>query len=230
MDRNKNFSSAPNPVPPKKYFDVDKLSLTQHRYARNFRTPAMRPHLELFQGLNVEPLLQQLAAHPELWDAITVRQAYPGSAHADTQCIFVRGPLGFTPDLYFNDLGSVDFSAQQVLTRAMSLVEFACAQIGASQLGRVLIVNLKPGGHVTPHIDEGKYANHFARFHIVLTTNKHCTNTTGGETKHWRSGSLWWFDHKQMHTADNDGATDRVHLIFDAVSPAFRVGGDSLSS
>jgi membrane peptidoglycan carboxypeptidase len=59
----------------------------------------MRPHLELFQGLNVEPLLQQLAAHPELWDEITVRQAYPGSAHADTQCIFVRGPLGFTPDL-----------------------------------------------------------------------------------------------------------------------------------
>ena len=190
----------------------------------------MRPHLELLRDLNVEPLLWQLEANPELWDEHTVRQSYPGSAHVDTECIFVRGPLGFTPELYFNDLGSCDFTSQKALPQVMPLVERLCVHIGATRLGRVLIVNLRPGGHVTPHIDEGRYADHFARFHLVLSTNNRCTNTTGEQTDHWRAGSFWWFDHKQVHAADNAGDTDRVHLIFDAVSSAFRVGGDSLSS
>ena len=190
----------------------------------------MRPHLELIQDLNVNSLIAQLEARPELWAEHTVRQDYPGSAHADTQCIFVRGPLGFTPELYFNDLGSRDFQSQRFLTKAMPLVELLCAEIEATQLGRVLIVNLKPGGYVTSHVDEGKYADHFSRFHVVLTTNSRCTNTTGGQRAHWPQGSFWWFDHKQPHAARNEGDTDRIHLIFDAVSPEFRVGGDSLSS
>jgi len=180
----------------------------------------MRPHLELFQDLNVEPLLQQLNAHPELWDEITVRQAYPGSAHADTKCIFIRGPLGFTPELYFNDLGSVDYPIeQQTLPAAMPLVEYVCSMLGVTQLGRVLIVKLKAGGMVERHIDEGLYADHFARLHIVLTTNPDCLNFTARHVDHWKPGSVWWFNHKLKHFAVNEGETDRIHMIVDVVMP-----------
>jgi hypothetical protein len=33
-------------------------------------------------------------------------------------------------------------------------------------------------------------------------------------------GELWWFDHGAVHSVVNDG-DDRIHLIFDAVAPAY---------
>ena len=177
----------------------------------------MPPHFALLHRLDVQPLVRQLDENPGLWDQNTLRQSYPGSAHADTQCIFVRGPLGFTPQLYFNDLGCCDFLSQRLLTEAMPLVEQTCALLGSTQLGRVLIVKLRPGGFVTPHVDEGKYAEHFARLHIVLTTNEQCTNVTDGVSEHWRAGSVWWFNHKLRHAAVNEGSTDRIHMIVDVV-------------
>ena len=180
----------------------------------------MRPHLELLRHLDVQPLVAQLEANPGLWNRIAIRQSYPGSAHAQTKCIFIRGPLGFTPQLYFNDLGSVDYQFEQVtLHTAMPLVEYVCAMLGVTELGRVLIVKLEAGGSVTPHIDEGLYADHFSRLHIVLTTNEMCLNITGGHPAHWKTGSVWWFNHKLEHSASNDGATDRIHLIVDVVMP-----------
>jgi len=187
----------------------------------------MRPHLELLRHPDVTPLVSQLNANPELWNRQTIRQSYPGSAHADTKCIFIRGPLGFTPELYFNDLGSVDYREEQcALPAAMELVDYVCSMLGVTELGRVLIVKLKAGSAVTPHVDEGRYADHFTRLHIVLTSNPRCVNVTGGRVDHWKPGSVWWFNHKLKHFAINDGKTDRIHMIVDVVMPDLR---DSLS-
>ena len=179
----------------------------------------MKPHAELFCGLDVKPLIAQLEEHTDLWAMHTLRQDYPGSAHAETECIFVRGPRGFTPELYFNDLGSVDFLAMAWLTEAMPLVEEVCSKLGVTAIGRVLIVKLKAGGTLDPHVDEGLYADHFSRLHIPLTTNSACFNITAGKFSHWAPGTVWWFDHKCRHYAVNGGETDRVHLIVDVVIP-----------
>jgi len=187
----------------------------------------MRPHLELLQHLDVAPLVAQIEANSGLWNRLTIRQTYPGSAHADTKCIFIRGPLGFTPELYFNDLGSADYREEQcALPAVMELVDYVCSMLGVTELGRVLLVKLKAGGAITPHVDEGSYADHFSRLHVVLTTNDQCSNVTGGHFAYWECGSVWWFDHKLEHTAFNEGETDRIHMIVDVVMPDPR---DSLS-
>jgi hypothetical protein len=186
----------------------------------------MKHNVELLAGLDVRPLLDKLEAMPELWKEITLRQDYPGSAHGDTECIFVRGPEAFTAEKYFNDLGSYNYPASLAVRDEIApLLNAVAGAVDMQEMGRILIVKLKPGGHVKEHSDEGRYADHFSRFHIVLSTNLQCTNTTGGESVHWPVGSAWWFNHKALHTADNGGDTDRIHIIVDAVSTLFPVGG-----
>ena len=41
-------------------------------------------------------------------------------------------------------------------------------KLEVKDMGRLLIVNLKPSGHVTKHNDQGTYADHYSRFHLVL--------------------------------------------------------------
>lgn len=186
----------------------------------------MKHTVNLLTGLAVQPIIDKLEYLPELWNDVTIRQDYPGSAHKDTECIFIRGPETFTPEKYFNDLGSYNYPASMKLRDELApLINAVSTVVDMQELGRILIVKLKPGGHVKAHSDEGKYADHYSRFHIVLTTNPDCTNTTGGESTHWPAATAWWFDHKQMHTADNGGDTDRIHIIVDAVSTLFPVGG-----
>lgn len=174
-------------------------------------------------GLDVQPFLAALTEHREMWSEITIRQDYPDSAHHDTECIFVRGPEEFTPEKFFMDLGSYDYATLEKLGETLTplIKPLLLDVLRITELGRVLIVNLKSTGSVDEHIDEGTYADHFARFHIVVTTNAWCFNTTGGEVAHWEQGECWWFDHKKPHSATNMGATDRIHIIIDAVAPDF---------
>lgn len=180
----------------------------------------------LATGLDVQPIIDRIEAMPELWAEITARQDYTGSAHKDTECIFARGPYSFTPYYYMFDLGSYDYPAMDTLADVLIPVlrPLLTDVLGVTELGRVLIVNLKAGGVVKPHIDEGTYADHFARFHVALTSNDRCMLEVGDDQAAMHPGEAWWFDHKQRHSAFNLGTTDRWHIILDAVSPRFPMG------
>lgn len=178
----------------------------------------------LATGIDVAPLLAVLDANPELWGQITLRQEYPGSAHHDTDCIFLRGPKAFTREDYFFDLGSYDYPAvDQLADVLVPVVRPVLQALGVTELGRALIVRLQPGGHVDAHVDEGDYADHFSRFHVCLRAQPGSTLTAGDETQHFAPGEAWWFDHKALHTADNLTDEARIHIIFDAVTPKYRV-------
>ena len=174
-------------------------------------------------GIDVQPLLARLDAMPHLWDEITARQEYTGTAHKDTHCIYPRGPLKFTPYFYMFDTGAYDYPVMDTLADVLVpiLRPLLTDVLKVEKLGRVLIVKLRPGGIITPHIDEGTYADHYARFHVAVTGTDKATLTAGDETHHIAPGEAWWFDHKVRHSARNDGDTDRIHIIIDAVTPLF---------
>ena len=90
-------------------------------------------------------------------------------------------------------------------------------KLDVKDMGRLLIVNLKPSGHVTKHNEQGTYADHYQRFHLVLKSNQWCSQTCGDQEQKFEVGEVWWFNHKELHTAHNVGMTDRVHIIFDCV-------------
>lgn len=165
------------------------------------------------------PLLAELDAHHDLWHQITARQEFPGSDHKDTETIYLRGPAHLeTPADYMAVDNAADYLGNLgTLPGFADLMRRALDAMGAVQLGYVMVVKLKAGGVVTPHIDEGPYADHFTRYHLVLSSNQRCVFYVGDEQVRMLPGELWRFDHKSTHGFRNDGPTDRVHIIFDAV-------------
>ena len=170
-------------------------------------------------GLDVEPLLKLLDARPELWDEITTRQTFTKSPHKDTKTIYVRGALKMSPYYVLYDIGAYDYPCMEYLKSALvPLMRPILEELQVKELGRVLIVNLKSTGQVTKHIDQGTYADHYERFHIVLRSNQHCFLTSGNWVLNLQEGECWWFNNKVLHSAENNSTEDdRWHIIFDAV-------------
>lgn len=173
-------------------------------------------------GLNVAPLLHSIEARPHLWDEITVRQDYPGSAHRDTRCIWVRGPLEITEHSVFNDLVAVDYPAVGALGSPLrTLLDDVQRLTQAREIGRVLIVSLAPGGAIDRHRDEGAYAGHYSRVHVPLQSDAGNLFEVEDEVEHMQPGELWWFNHRREHEVRNDSYRERWHVIVDLVADRF---------
>jgi mannose-6-phosphate isomerase-like protein (cupin superfamily) len=171
-------------------------------------------------------LLESLYQRPDLW-ARGLRETYQGSAHRDAKSIILR----WCPIAEGEDPAAVSFDrceakdtrafaelAPMVWRPFLQLVKKLEGPIGAP--GRSLIALLPPGGKITPHIDEGLYADYFDRFHIVLQGT--CLFRCGAETHRPQPGEAFWFNHKLEHSVENDGDIDRIHLIIDYMAPAYR--------
>lgn len=169
-------------------------------------------------GMEVEPLLAVIASRPYVWDEITIRQHYPGSAHHDTDAIFLRGPYAFTAIEYMWKADAYDYPTMDEFMPAIgNLLRPVLKQLGVTELGYVLIVRLKAGGEIDEHIDQGYYAEHYERFHLVLKSEPGNEFTVEGETVHMGPGEVWWFNHQRPHSVVNKSAHERIHVIFDAV-------------
>lgn len=177
-------------------------------------------HFDLIAvNLPTAAALADLAEHPALWSRFTGRQDTPGSAHHDTECIVLRGPASITMDAVFNDLDAHWYPHGELMgaDALRTVLDAALEALGEiEQLGRVMVVNLKPEGHIDPHIDEGAYAAHYERFHLVLAAKPgnwfHC----GDEAVQMKPGELWQFDHHTEHQVHNFSDAGRIHIIIDA--------------
>lgn len=167
----------------------------------------------IMRGLPVQPLLDVL--EPAWWDEIQARQKFPGTAHADTHTIFLRGPHNFFD--YFAPDAKDYPRLSDMLDALMPVLRpfFGWLGVKPEQIGRILLVSLKPGGHVSEHTDEGTYAETFRRYHIILSTNEACWYRCGDVVASYPAGVAFWFDHRLPHEAHNGGDTTRVHLILD---------------
>lgn len=180
----------------------------------------------LISGLDVRPLLKALETKPYLWNQITDRQTTPGSPHVDTQSIFLRWAADGSVHAAFNDLEAIDYPALGELEEAREFIGLTLREASATKLARVIIASLKPGGRITPHADEGLYADTYERFHLVLQSDFGNRFHVGGprayETAEMRAGDLWWFNHKRTHWVENYSNRERIHLIMDMSAPDFR--------
>lgn len=174
------------------------------------------------KGIDVSRLTSQLATQSHLFDEITDRQAYEGSAHKDTRAIFLRWCKGLSVLAAFTEIPAFNFPAMGQLTEAHELINQITSKVGALELGRILIVSLRPGGVITPHADEGAYADHYERFHIVLKSEPGNVFICGDESVEMKTGELWWFNHKESHSVVNNSSSERIHMIIDCVMPALR--------
>lgn len=178
-------------------------------------------------NIHVAPLLTQVSENPYLFKEFLQRQQYPGTAHSETETIYIRWAPEFTYESIFDSLDSVDYAAIEQLDSVKKIIVDVMLAVHAKDLGRVIITKLEPGGFIDPHVDEGKYAGHFERFHIPLYAKDGCVffvenNRGEGEFANMREGELWWFNHQKKHWVVNSSQEPRVHLIIDAVSPLYK--------
>jgi len=152
----------------------------------------------------------QEAAKEEIW-----RESPIKTPHKDTQSIYLRMPDFINRHTVFNELEANTTTILANSPKVQDIILECMYVVGCSRLGRVMIVNLKPGGVITSHIDEGLYAASYRRFHLPLVTNPNVRFTVGNVTRHLKEGLLYEILNKQLHSVINDSDEDRLHLIMD---------------
>lgn len=180
--------------------------------------------IQVARWIDPRGLLNALARHPTLWDLDTRRQETAGSPHAQAQAIHIRCPLDESISGVFDDLESRwQESTVHALPEAADVVSEIVDVIGdVDNLGRIMITKLPTGGSIDEHIDEGRYADKFDRFHLCLAAVDGSVFGCGDEAAQMAPGQLWWFNRKKPHSVHNAGGVARVHLIIDVESPRYR--------
>ncbi len=169
---------------------------------------------------DIAPLLAALEKQEELWNQHTLRTAYPGSAHSEVSDIWLRFNdfSKYKPEDYyliFDDLESVNYPAWNKLPEAQNLIMELIDKVDANEVGRVIITRMPPGAKITPHIDEGKYAELYKRYHIILKNNTGSIFRCGDEVLCMETGGVYWFDTSKEHEVINNSNDIRITLIVD---------------
>jgi len=92
-------------------------------------------------------------------------------------------------------------------------------EYGLGYFIRATLVVLKAGCEISAHQDANFSLTHSHRVHLPIVTNDDVEFTVGGETMNLPEGALFEINNRRMHSVDNKGGADRIHLILDFVLP-----------
>ncbi len=106
-------------------------------------------------------------------------------------------------------------SRKKIWDAALPIIEFVKDIIPNGKIIRGEIVNLVPDRSLTPHIDVYWFHRESRRIHIPITTNDQCFLTFEDRQHHLSVGSMYEINNRIIHSAFNNGLTNRVHVILD---------------
>lgn len=148
------------------------------------------------------------------WIEHFVRQNYDG----DWSVIALRGPAGATHpvQMIYSDPGRSDFEDTSMLAGSLYfrqvLASFACP------LHAVRLMRLTPGSLIKEHRDNDlAFEQGMVRIHVPVVTNDGVDFRLNGTRVAMPAGSSWYLRLADPHSVANRGASDRVHLVIDAV-------------
>jgi len=139
------------------------------------------------------------AYHNGGWSGVALR-----AADGDSGRLFVDAAAA----------GSVQDTALLALCPGLmqALTSFECP------LRAVRLLRLVPGGNIDLHNDPDlRFDAGEARLHVALATNDAVEFYVDGEQVIMAPGECWYLDLSRPHRVANRGATDRIHLVVDAV-------------
>ncbi len=80
---------------------------------------------------------------------------------------------------------------------------------------RVMLARMPPGGVIHPHRDTNASAKWPHKIHVPLVTNDRVTFYVGGVAYFFGEGEAVEVNNMGSHAVTNEGASDRIHLIFE---------------
>jgi len=147
------------------------------------------------------------------WIGHFVKQNYEG----DWSVIPLRGPAAATHPvmMIYSDPTCTTFADTPFLDHSpyfrRVLDSFAC------QMQAVRLMKLSAGSRIKEHTDYDLASeNGTVRLHIPIVTNDDVRFTLNGTRVVLNEGECWYLRLSDPHAVDNDGQTDRVHLVIDA--------------
>ena len=178
----------------------------------------MQHFRKITEGYDVAPVVEQLAAYPDLWGEHPERVAYPDSPHRETQDIWLRfrDPADLRhPTDYGNPHFAVFYPAWHKLPAVHPIVFDLMARERAVYLGGILMTRLPPRSQVYRHHDRGSWHAEYLnrKVYVILQGNPWCTNWCEDETLVMRPGDAWEFENLLDHGVINEGLNDRLALI-----------------
>jgi hypothetical protein len=170
---------------------------------------------QLHGKINVEPILKIMSDNNLDWDEFTDRQKRYGSEHIHTKTI----PIIFDKSFNFNHLKIMPTNHYPLFVNELTEMEnHIKANTGENgKIMRALLVKLTAGKSIRPHVDVVGFSLSIGRrIHIPIQTNDDCFFTVGDDKRNLKLGEMWEINNdKKMHSAENLGQTDRIHLIVD---------------
>jgi hypothetical protein len=163
-----------------------------------------------YYGLMNVSKLNTLLLNTELnWDEYTYRKT-DRYGQNDTKTI----PLIWAEDF----INNTTCRSYEIFKDTLNEIEnYLINLIGEGQIKFALLINLPKYKKILPHTDSGH--EHFfktKRIHIPITTNNKCNFIVGGEIVQMKSGEIWEIDNaNKVHSVNNNGDTDRIHLLID---------------
>lgn len=170
------------------------------------------PIVKIAGGINVQPLRDALAAHPELWNQQTARTESRDSPHHGLDDIWCRfaDPATMRAD---GSHTSVWYPPADVLP-VRDLVFPLMTAMRGEQLGGVLITRIPAGKTCRPHVDPGWHAKHYDKFAIQIEADPETQAFHfEGHALHSEPGDCYWFNNHFTHWVTNHGTKDRITLI-----------------
>jgi Aspartyl/Asparaginyl beta-hydroxylase len=148
------------------------------------------------------------------WIEHFIKHDYEG----DWSVIALRCPAGVTDpvQMIYSDPNRSDYADTPALANSpffrQVLAAFACP------LHSVRLMRLAPGSSIKEHQDyDLSFENGMVRMHIPVTTNAGVNFRLNGTCVAMPAGSCWYLRLSDPHSVANRGASDRVHLVIDAV-------------
>ena len=171
---------------------------------------------QLATGLDVGPLLKELAAHPEAWDEHKGRTG-PGP-HEGVSDIWVRFNAieNFDPEnpaAFVAEHSPVWYPVAEKLPSVAGLCLQVSEMTGEKNLMGVLITRVPAGGEVKPHVDAGWHALNTRKLAVQVRGNRDQAFCFEGSELRPEPGDLYEFDNQKEHWVTNDSDEDRITLI-----------------
>ncbi len=173
-------------------------------------------------GVDVDPILAEIDANEAMFGSFDARQRAPGTPHAQTTDIWLRGPdpeqMAADPAWVNRPHLSVFWPAWFKLPSLHGYVlgpRSLSAHIGATGIGAILITRMAPGTRIEWHTDAPYWhaREYNPKLYLPLRSNDGCVNYVEDERLVMAPGSVWSFDNMKMHAVENNGDAERIMAI-----------------
>jgi hypothetical protein len=182
----------------------------------------MKYFRQVMFGIDVQPLLAQIAEHPELWTRngawtdgkkSVLAKMETGMAAERIELRYNNTPAGLPQHpKYWNR------PAWPVLTEATKLIATLQFALGGIEiLGRCIISRMAPGEIIAPHTHEVQFGLPpiFETYQVPLQVARDVVFRCGDEDCYMRPGEAWTFPNQVEHAVYNNSSRDRISMMVD---------------